>query len=230
VEGKALVAAIDLIGDHLPEGALESARAKIVEALGEDPTRQLLVARAAGDDADMARVINRAIADRRVLEVEYYKPDADAISVRRIEPMAFRNGLEGWYVKAYEPADGREVAKAFRLDRLKRAEITEETFEPRHDLLDEDDAWLRTGAVEASRIARVWVSPERARWEREERPVAAELADGAVVVEVPFKGTDWLVREVLEGAGDLAVLEPADAREAVAQAAASLRETVAAAT
>ncbi|HEY8581848.1 MAG TPA: WYL domain-containing protein, partial [Capillimicrobium sp.] len=38
VEAKALIAAIDLIGEHIPEGSLTSAREKIVAALGEDPT------------------------------------------------------------------------------------------------------------------------------------------------------------------------------------------------
>ena len=72
-------------------------------------------------------------------------------------------------------------------------------------------------------MARVWVSPERARWEREERTVADELADGSIVVEVPFKGTDWLVKEVLREAGDAVVLEPEDARAAVARAVGRLR-------
>ena len=40
VEAKALVAAIDLIGEHIPEGSLTSARKKIVAALGEDPMEQ----------------------------------------------------------------------------------------------------------------------------------------------------------------------------------------------
>ena len=35
-----------------------------------------------------------------------------------------------------------------------------------------------------------------------------ELADGAVVVELPYGSADWLVREVLKGVGDLVVLEP----------------------
>jgi proteasome accessory factor C len=77
--------------------------------------------------------------------------------------------------------------------------------------------------VPASRIARVWVSPERARWAREEMTVAEELSDGSVVVELPFAGTDWLARRVLAEAGDAAVLEPADARDAVRQAVAKLR-------
>ena len=45
----------------------------------------------------------------------------------------------------------------------------------------------------------------------------AELDDGAVVVELPYGSDDWLVREVLKGVGDLVVLEPSEAREAVAK-------------
>jgi proteasome accessory factor C len=71
-------------------------------------------------------------------------------------------------------------------------------------------------------VARVWVSPERARWERERRAVSEELADGALIVELPFAGVQWLVREVLKEAGDAAVLEPEDARVAVHDAAKAL--------
>src|SRR5205823_1779149 len=39
--------------------------------------------------------------------------------------------------------------------------------------------------------------------------------DRAAVVEVPYGSPEWLVREVLKGAGDLVILEPGDAREAV---------------
>ena len=50
----------------------------------------------------------------------------------------------------------------------------------------------------------------------------AELPDGAVIVEWAYKGTAYLVREVLKEAGDAAVLEPADARGAVLAAAEGL--------
>jgi proteasome accessory factor C len=119
----------------------------------------------------------------------------------------------------------REAVRHFRLDRIRRAEALERTFEPRPEVDPAAgvDGWLRTGEVEASRIARVWVSPQRARWAREERRVHSELIDGAVVVEVAYAGTDWLVREVLSEAGDAAVLEPAEAREAVLAAVERLR-------
>jgi proteasome accessory factor C len=103
--------------------------------------------------------------------------------------------------------------------------MSEERFtrRPEVDPAADVDGWPRTGEVTASRIARVWVSPERARWAREQRRVAQELADGSVIVELSFKGTDFLVRDILAEAGDAAVLEPAEAREAVREAVARLR-------
>ncbi len=71
----------------------------------------------------------------------------------------------------------------------------------------------------ASSRARVWISPERARWAREERNVVAELTDGALIVELGFAGVDWLVRETLKEAGDAVILEPTAARDAVRAAA-----------
>ena len=223
IEAKALVAAIDLIGEHLSEDALVSARRRIVKALGHDPVDEgLQVAMGGGDDPEMAQLVSRAIARKRLLDIEYYKENEDTFSTRRIEPYALMNGRDGWYVAAYDPA--KEDVRHFRLDRIKRAELCEERFEPRAEVdpAASIDGWLRTGEVEASRRARVWISPERARWEREERAVVAELADGAVIVELGFKGVDWLVREVVKEAGDAVVLEPPEVREAVHEAAGRL--------
>ena len=129
------------------------------------------------------------------------------------------NGVEAWYLAAYDPE--KDDVRHFRLDRIKQATATDERFTPRPEVdpAAEIDGWLKTGEVEASQRARVWISPERSRWVREERPVVAELADGAIVVEFPFKGIDWLVKEILKEAGDAAVIEPVEAREAVREAA-----------
>jgi proteasome accessory factor BC len=219
VEAKALIAAIDLIGDHLPEGALSSARDKIVAALGADPMEQgLQVASTSGDDSAIARVVSRAISSTHLLRLEYYKANEDQFTERVVEPYALINGREGWYVASFDPA--REDVRHFRLDRVKTAEVLDQVFTPRPevDASADVEGWPRTGEVEASRVARVWISPARARWSREQRRVAQELADGSVIVELPYKGTDWLVREVLAEAGDAAVLAPPEAREAVREA------------
>jgi proteasome accessory factor C len=228
VEAKALVAAIDLIGEHIPEGSLSSVRKKVVAALGEDPIEDgLQVAALGGGDAEIVSVVSRAIAARRLLSFEYYKENEDEFTTRTVEPYALINGREGWYVASYDLA--RESVRHFRLDRIKSAGVSTESFEPRHDVdpAADVDGWPRTGEVPASRRARVWVSPERARWAREERRVAQELQDGGVVVELGFAGVDWLVREVLKEAGDAVVLEPADAREAVRVAAEAIASALA---
>ncbi len=220
VEAKALIAAIDLIGEHIPEGSLSSVREKVVQALGEDPVHEgLQFATPGGDSPEISAVVSSAIAQRRLLSFEYYKENEDEFSTRLVEPYALINGREGWYLASFDPS--RDSVRHFRLDRIKSATITDEAFEARPDVdpAADVDGWPRTGEVPASSRARVWISPERARWAREERHVIAELDDGAVIVELGFAGIDWLVRETLKEAGDAAVLEPAAARDAVRDAA-----------
>jgi proteasome accessory factor BC len=218
LEAKALVAAIDLFGDHLPQSDLQSARQKIVKALGHDPSEEgLEIASAGGGDAEVARMVNQAIAESRVLELSYYKENEDQFTERRVEPYRLENGKEGWYVECYDLT--KAGVRHFKLDRVKEARLSEESFEPRPEVeeLAGVEGWMTHGEVPTAEVARVWVSPERARWLREERTVVEELADGAVVVELPYAGKPWLVREILRGAGDLVVLEPSDAREAIAK-------------
>jgi proteasome accessory factor C len=220
VEAKALIAAIDLIGEHIPAGSLASVREKVVAALGEDPSHEgLQMAPPAGDDTAISAVVSRAIADRKLLAIEYYKENEDEFATRLIEPYALINGREGWYVTSYDRE--RQSVRHFRLDRIKSARATGEKFHPRAEIdpVADVDGWPRTGEVPASRRARVLISSKRARWAREERTVVSELDDGSVIVELAFAGVDWLVREVLKEAGDAVVLEPADAREAVRAAA-----------
>jgi proteasome accessory factor BC len=224
VEAKALVAAIDLIGEHIPQGSLTSVRQKVVSALGQDPVHEgLQIAAPGGDDAEIASVVSSAIAQRHLLSFEYYKENEDEFSSRTVEPYALINGREGWYVASFDPS--RSDVRHFRLDRFKSAAVTDESFEPRPDVdpAADVDGWPRTGEVPASRRARVWISPERARWAREERTVTEDLEDGAVVVERGFASMRYLVRDVLKEAGDAVVLEPDEARTAVREAAEAIR-------
>ncbi|MFL5869798.1 MAG: helix-turn-helix transcriptional regulator [Solirubrobacterales bacterium] len=218
LEAKALVAAIDLFGDHLPQSGLQSARSKIVEALGHDPSEEGLEIAPGRDDSHVVRTVNEAIGKRRVLELQYYKENEDEFVKREVEPYQLVHGPEGWYLGCFDL--GRSDTRHFRLDRMKEAVITDREFEPREgveELLAEQE-WLVHGEVTSAGVARVWVAPERARWLREERTVVEELSDGAVVVELPYGSSEWLAREVLKGVGDLVVLEPDEAREAVLKA------------
>ena len=217
IEAKALVAAIDLLNLAQPE--LGTAREKVVAALGHDPVEEGLQITSPTVVDDVARTVERAVHEGRLLEFTYW--DEQKFSQRRVEPYALFNGWPDawWYVAAFDL--DRELLRHFRLDRIKDVMALDERFERREDLdpIADIGGWPRTGTVEGSRVAHVWISPEQARWAREKRTVVAELADGAVVVEYRFKGIDYLVKEILKEAGDAAVLEPADAREAVLSAA-----------
>jgi proteasome accessory factor BC len=221
LEAKALVAAIDFIGEHLPEGSLASTRQKIVDALGQDPAQEgLHITTAKGDDSEIARVVSRAISERRMLEIEHYKEERDEFTTRRIEPYKLMNGQEGWYVHSWDPE--KDDTRSFRLDRIRSATVLDEVFEPRPGIEPDIHGWPSTGEVADARTARVWIAPEPARWAREDKSVVQELADGAVIVELPFAGHHYLAREILKEAGDAVVLEPDDARQAVLEAAETL--------
>jgi proteasome accessory factor BC len=213
IEAKALVAAIDLLNLAQPE--LGTARDKVVEALGHDPVEEGLQITSPTVADDVAHTVERAVHESRLLSFEYWNAEGQ-FSRRTVEPYALFNGLEAWYVAAFE-----DRLKHFRLDRIKSAVALDEHFERRPELapLADVGGWPRTGEIEGSQVARVWISPEQARWSREKRNVVAEMEDGSIVVELRFQGLDYLVKEILKEAGDAAVLEPPAAREAVLAAA-----------
>src|SRR5688572_16795708 len=224
LEAKALVAAIDLIGEHLPEGSLASARKKIVDALGQDPAEDgLQITTAKGDDSEVARVVSGAIIARRLLKIEYYKENEDEFTGRTLEPYKLVNGQEGWYIHAWDLE--KDAPRSYRLDRVRQVDVTGDSFEPRPGVEPDVHGWHSTGEVDSGSTARIWVSPVRARWVREDHPGATELSDGAVIFERTYASYEWLAREILKEAGDAVVLEPEEARRAVLEAAEQLAVT-----
>ena len=129
LEAKALVAAIDLFGDHLPQAGLGTAREKIVAALGHDPSQEGLEIAPGRDDSEVVRTVNDAIERRRVLELHYYKENEDEFVKREVEPYQLVSGPEGWYLGCYDL--GTADTRHFRLDRMKEARLTRRSFEPR---------------------------------------------------------------------------------------------------
>src|SRR6188474_1138783 len=142
LEAKALIAALDLLGDHLPEGSLATAREKIVQALGHDPSHEGLEIAPGRDDSEVVRAVNDAIEKRRVLELHYYKENEDEFIKREVEPYQLVNGPEGWYLGCYDL--GRDDTRHFRLDRMKEARATRRPFEPREGVEERlaEQEWL----------------------------------------------------------------------------------------
>ena len=224
LEAKALVAAIDLLGDHLPEGSLASARQKIVAALGDDPSHEgLQIAPPVGDDEEMARTINRAIVESRLLGIEYYKENEDEFTERTVEPYALINGARGLVRVQLRPRPRGHAPLPARPHQAREDLAQDLRAAPRGrpDRRPRGLAAHRRGARVARR-ARLGLARAGALGAGAPRRSSEELTDGALIVELPFAGVHWLVREVLKEAGDAAVLEPEDARAAVHDAAKAL--------
>ena len=173
IEAKALVAAIDLIG--LAHAELRSAREKVVDALGFDPVEEGLHIVSPIVHDDITHTVELAVHENKLLELEYWTQTEDRYSERVVEPYALFNGREAWYVAAWDLDRGR--LQHFRLDRIKRAAALLEHFEPREGLnpIADVGGWPRTGKIGGSRVARVLITEEQARWARELRSALAEL-------------------------------------------------------
>ena len=116
LEAKALIAAIDLFGDHLPQAGLATARGKIVKALGHDPSEEGLEIAPGRDDSHVVRTVNQAIHLNKILELHYYKENEDTFDKRRVEPYQLVNGPEGWYLGLLRPRAQRHAPLPARPD------------------------------------------------------------------------------------------------------------------
>ena len=123
VEAKALVAAIDLIGEHLPEGALTSAREKIVAALGADPMEQgLQIASAGGDDSvDRPRRLARRSPPGACCAWSTTRPTRTSSPSARSSPTRSSTAARAGTSPRFDPA--KDDVRHFRLDRIKTAEV-----------------------------------------------------------------------------------------------------------
>jgi proteasome accessory factor BC len=219
LEARAIRLALEFVGPMIAAGAhspLDRVRAKLEEtfgafALAQTPTPQ------AGEEEDLVAKLSRAIDEHRLVELEYLKPDSMEVETRTVEPYTIERRLPNWFVHTWDV--DRDAARSYRLDRMRKAKVLRKTFKPREGF---DPAELR-----GTTKARIWYSPEVARWEVEKG--ALPLVDGAAVGERPVGSAEWLVGEVLSFRGAAVVLEPLELRKQVAARAAELEKELRAA-
>jgi predicted DNA-binding transcriptional regulator YafY len=80
------------------------------------------------DDPVLA-TIRQAILDRRVLHLRYHSYREDQTTERLVEPHSLTYADGSWYLSAF--CRLRQAARGFRLSRIERIDLLDETFEPR---------------------------------------------------------------------------------------------------
>ena len=207
LEARAIRLALEFVGPMIAADAhtpLDRVRRKLEETFGEFDLAQTPEPQVERAEEELVNTFSRAIRDRRVVEIEYLKGGEEEASIRLVEPYVIERELPVWRVHTWDRT--RDAERSFRLDRMRKAKLTRERFEPR----DEFDPHGFSGA----RPVRIWYSPAVARWEVEKG--AHPLADGSAVSDRPVGSEEWLVGEILSHRGEASLLEPDDLRSLLA--------------
>jgi proteasome accessory factor C len=214
LEARAIRLAIEYVGPTIAADAhtpLVRVRRKLEETFGRFDLAAMSTPHDATDEETLVRVLSDGVERRLVIELEYLKEGDEKPSLRRVEPYTIERELPVWRVHTWDL--GVDAARTFRLDRMRAARLTRESFEPRPGF---DPSYLHN-----PRVAHVLHAPVIARWKLERG--ARLLTDGSAEGHVPYKSEEWLLCEVLADRGDTVVLEPQKLRDAVARRARRLQ-------
>jgi predicted DNA-binding transcriptional regulator YafY len=212
LEARAIRLALDFVGPGIAAQAhtpLDRVRRKLEETFGQFDLAQMPELHTSSEDERLIATFADAIRDHRLVAVEYQKEGEQTWSQRVVEPYFLERQLPHWYVHTWDTtSDG---PRTFRLDRMRNAKVTRETFEPR-DGFDPQE-------LENTRAVRVLYLPEVARWEVEKG--AQPLQDGSALAELS-RGEEYVIGEVLSYRGRAVLLEPKDVRQRVLERAKEL--------
>jgi proteasome accessory factor BC len=213
LEARAIRLALEFVGPMIAADSrspLEKVRGKLEETFGQFELSQTPEVHVETDEERLVTTLSGAMEHQRVVRIEYLKEDEAEPTRREVEPYQFVRELPHWYVHTWDRDAGGP--RTFRLDRMRSAEPTGESFEPRPDF---DPSYLRD-----PRVATILYAKPVARWkvERGARP----LSDGSALAELPYATEEWLLTEILADRGEAVVLDPAPLRKAVAARARAL--------
>lgn len=201
------------------------------------------------DPAGVRPILEAAARDRRALDIEYLKAGAGAPERRRVLPYALVHAEGAWYLlgegsgagagagggagagAAAGLASWRERMRAFRVDRVLGATVSDETFDVPADFdVEEHLTGARVYRPNADVVevdVEVRYAPAVARWIRERvasdpswATLLVDQDDGSVVATHRVADPAWLVGHVLQYGPDAEVLSPPDVRGRVAAVAA----------
>jgi proteasome accessory factor C len=221
LEAKALLWALEFVGDRLPidaERSLSSVRKKIEAVIGEENLPSVEIGGELTANVAVAAAVNRAVREDRPLTIEYWNESRGELGSRKIEPHFLVNSQEAWYLIAW--CHKAEDQRTFRLDRIRSAKLHDEHFARREEVTASGPYLPWGGKAPDDLVAQsasVWCSPEVARWMVEKHSSRETFSDGSALVEIPYASEEWLVKELLKYQGEAVLFEPVALRRTVVQ-------------
>ncbi len=210
LKGKALLGAPGLHEAPMLASALE----KIEQGLGQGTLENLagrVEVGGGGHSAEALATVRLAVERREQLDIEYYTAARDDLTSRRIDPEHVFSSIGNWYVVAWDHL--AEAERLFRVDRIRSATPTGQTFEPRGLMGAGRPLYTRSSRDIPIRLL---LAPG-ARWVAEyyETERATERDDGALEVTLPANALPWVAKLILRLGGEATVLGPEELAEMV---------------
>jgi predicted DNA-binding transcriptional regulator YafY len=208
LEARAIRLALEFVGPMIAADAhtpLDRVRKKLEETFGQFELSQSTQAGVGLAEADLVATLTEGIRERRLVEIEYQKEGEQTWSKRVVEPYSLERELPNWRVHTWDRS--RDAERSFRLDRMRTARVTPESFEPRPGFEPRGLRDARTAKV-------LYLKGVAARWAAERG--ATPLKDGTALAEMPVGSAEWLVGEILSQRGEAVLLEPEEMRKTVA--------------
>lgn len=155
--------------------------------------------------------LREAILERKVLEFDYYGTNGE-MSHRSVEPMQLLFKEYTWYLRGF--CCEKEAMRVFKVLRMKRLVVRDETFEPH---LDRELIVSGSICKKAGTELVLWIHRREAyriydRFEEEEITV---LPEGDFLIHYTCPLDDWLYGLILSFGSSAKVLEPECVRQEI---------------
>ena len=170
--------------------SLERAVAKLAGARGSEA--EAVQIRLAAGDEPVLQVIREGIGTGRCIDIDYYSYGRDVETSRVVEPhRCLYDGF--WYLMAH--CRLAEAPRVFRLDRVRRAELTDEVFQPPDDVAEAMDGIPVDGSLPEVTL----LLDPGVRWVVDQYPHTGldSGPDGRLRVTLPVTADRWLERLLL---------------------------------
>lgn len=161
--------------------------------------------------------ISQAVLQRQRLHIRYFARGSGETSERDISPQRLVHYRENWYLDAW--CHLRKGIRSFAVEEIRSVRTLDE---PAREVSDAElDKALGSSygifSGEATQVARLRFTPERARWVRREtwHPLQKGAFDkqGRYVLEVPYSDDRELVMDILRHVPEVEVLAPKTLRD-----------------
>jgi len=157
--------------------------------------------------------LQQALAQRRVVRIDYHGAKDETAKPRDIEPLFLIYYLERWHLIAW--CRLRKDVRDFRTDRIQRITIQKDTFAPREDVTYEKlhELWQKESSSLTVKVHFKKLSVERARRDWAMAVKKEEKTKDGSILTLTTGSYDWMTGWLLSFGSNATVIEPPELKQ-----------------